>query len=69
MKARQRISYMLDLAERRSAAGLSRYKLAKLAGIKWETLRDIECGRTKPRQETLDRIEQALGHPINGRDS
>lgn len=48
------------LVARRESAGLTIYKLAKLAGIKWETLRDIERRGTKPRQATLDRIEQAL---------
>ena len=59
----QRIS---ALVARRERAGLSLYKLAKLAGIKWETLRDIERGDTKPRKATLDRIEQALA---NGQQS
>ena len=48
------------IAEKRVSAGISRYRLAKDAGIKWETLRDIETGRRRPQAATLRKIEQAL---------
>jgi ribosome-binding protein aMBF1 (putative translation factor) len=48
------------IAERREALGRSRYWLAKRAGIKWETLRDIEVGARKPNSKTAAKIERAL---------
>jgi predicted transcriptional regulator len=49
-----------DISARRQAAGLTIYKLAKLAGVKWETLRNVERGWPPPRKRTLDRLERAL---------
>ena len=50
-----------EISARRQAAGLTIYKLAKLAGVKWETLRDLEQGRRgPPRQRTLRRLEAVL---------
>ena len=48
------------IVSRRQAAGMTIYKLAKLAGIKWETLRDIERGTRKAQRATLEKIDRVL---------
>lgn len=47
------------LCERR-AAGLTQVKLARLAGIRPETLNRIEKGKHAPSVATVDRIDRAL---------
>ena len=54
------------IAARRTRAGLTRYELAKRAGIKWETLNDIESGKRKPQRLTLELIERALSESDGG---
>ena len=44
----------------RVAAGLSHRNLAKLAGIRVETLCRIETGKNTPTVPTIDRIDRAL---------
>ena len=49
-----------EIEERRRALGWSIYRLAKEAGLRWQTVQEIEKGRRKGRRETLERIEAAL---------
>jgi ribosome-binding protein aMBF1 (putative translation factor) len=44
----------------RRAAGLSQDQLAKLAGIRQETLSRLESGKHSPTVRTLEKIERAL---------
>jgi DNA-binding XRE family transcriptional regulator len=44
----------------RRAAGLTQVELARLAGIRPETLNRIEKGKHTPSVATLDKIERAL---------
>jgi predicted transcriptional regulator len=48
------------LAERRRRVGLTIYALARRAGVRWLTLRDLESGKRRPQKRTLDKIERAL---------
>jgi DNA-binding XRE family transcriptional regulator len=48
------------LAERRREAGLSQVRLARLAGIRVETLNRIENGRTSPDFGTVRKLVLAL---------
>ena len=45
---------------RRRAAGLTQVKLAKLAGIRPETLNRLEQGKHTPSIETVNRLDKAL---------
>jgi DNA-binding XRE family transcriptional regulator len=45
---------------RRRAAGLTQVKLAKLAGIRPETLNRLEQGKHTPSIETISKIDRAL---------
>lgn len=55
-----RASIARDVIRERRALGLSQAELAKLAGIRQETLSRIESGKHKPNVRTLERIESAL---------
>jgi DNA-binding XRE family transcriptional regulator len=44
----------------RAALGLSQQELAKLAGIRQETLCRLETGKHSPNVRTVDKIDQAL---------
>ena len=48
------------LNQRREAAGLSFYALAKRAGLKWHTVRAVLTGARTPQKATLERIERVL---------
>ena len=39
---------------------MTRYRLARLAGIRWQTLKDIESGRRAPRRGTMAKIRAAI---------
>ena len=45
---------------RRRATGLTQVKLAKLAGIRPETLNRLEQGKHTPSIETINRLDKAL---------
>lgn len=49
-----------DIRQRRQALGWSIYALARRAGLRWETTRDIESGKREPRAVTAAKIEAAL---------
>ena len=55
-----RISIARDIIKDRVAAGLSQRELAKLAGIRTETLCRIETGKHTPSVPTIDKIDRAL---------
>ncbi len=55
-----RSSIARTVARDRRAAGLSQQALAKLAGLRAETISRIESGRHTATVATLDRIEKAL---------
>jgi DNA-binding XRE family transcriptional regulator len=49
-----------SLIRRRTEAGLEQKQLAKLAGVRAETISRIESGRYRPQRETMERLERAL---------
>jgi DNA-binding XRE family transcriptional regulator len=49
-----------DIVKDRTALGLSQQELAKLAGIRQETLCRLETGKHSPNVSTVDKIDQAL---------
>jgi DNA-binding XRE family transcriptional regulator len=55
-----RVSIARKIIEARKAAGLSQEQLAKLAGIRQETLCRLETGKHSPTIRTVDKIDQAL---------
>jgi DNA-binding XRE family transcriptional regulator len=55
-----RVSIARDIIKDRVAAGLSQRELAKLAGIRVETLCRIETGKHTPSVPTIDKIDRAL---------
>jgi DNA-binding XRE family transcriptional regulator len=59
-KAYLRASIARDIIRDRVASGLSQKELAKLAGVRNETLCRIETGKHTPSVATLDRIDRAL---------
>lgn len=59
-KAYLRASIARDIIRDRVASGLSQKELAKLAGVRVETLCRIETGKHTPSVATLDKIDRAL---------
>jgi DNA-binding XRE family transcriptional regulator len=55
-----RASVARELIEERRALGLSQDRLAKLAGIRQETLSRIETGKHTPTARVLRKIDRAL---------
>jgi ribosome-binding protein aMBF1 (putative translation factor) len=55
-----RTSIARDIIRERVAAGLSQRELAKLAGIRVETLCRIETGKHTPSVPTIEKIDRAL---------
>ena len=55
-----RASIARDILHERRALGLTQAQLAKLAGIRQETLSRLESGKHKPNVRTVERIEAAL---------
>jgi DNA-binding XRE family transcriptional regulator len=54
------VSIARSIIRQRRAAGLTQAELARLAGVRPETLNRIEKGKHAPSVATLDRIERAL---------
>jgi DNA-binding XRE family transcriptional regulator len=54
------VSIARSILRGRRAAGLTQVELARLAGIRPETLNRIEKGKHAPSVATVDRIERAL---------
>ena len=61
-----RVSIARDIIRERVAAGLSQKQLAKLAGIRVETLCRIETGKHTPSVATIDKIDRALKKATKG---
>jgi DNA-binding XRE family transcriptional regulator len=57
-----RVSIARKIIEGRTAAGLSQERLAKLAGIRQETLCRLETGKHSPTIRTVEKIDRALKH-------
>lgn len=55
-----RVSIARKIIAARKAAGLSQEHLAKLAGIRQETLCRLENGKHSPTIRTVDKIDRAL---------
>ncbi len=55
-----RASIARDIIRERRKLGLTQVQLAKLAGIRQETLSRLESGKHKPNVRTVERIEAAL---------
>jgi DNA-binding XRE family transcriptional regulator len=55
-----RVSIARDIIKERTALGLTQVQLAKLAGIRQETLCRLETGKQAPNVRTVDKIDQAL---------
>ena len=55
-----RIALARDLIRDRKGVGLSQQRLAKLAGVRQETLSRIETGRNTASQRTIDKIMRAI---------
>ena len=49
-----------DLLRERTALGLTQQQLAKLAGVREETLSRLESGKHSPTVRTVEKIERAL---------
>ncbi len=54
------VSIARDIVRERTALGLSQNALAKLAGIRNETLCRLESGKHSPTVRTVEKIERAL---------
>lgn len=55
-----RVSLARSLIRERAALGLTQQQLAKLAGIRNETLCRLESGKHSPTVRTVEKIERAL---------
>jgi DNA-binding XRE family transcriptional regulator len=56
---------MENLRKRRDAAGLSRFELAKLAGISPDTIEALEKGRSEGNVQTARKLARALGTTVD----
>ena len=54
------VSIARSILRGRRAAGLTQVELARLAGIRTETLNRIEKGKHSPSVPTIEKIERAL---------
>ncbi|HEX4416218.1 MAG TPA: helix-turn-helix domain-containing protein [Lacipirellulaceae bacterium] len=55
-----RVSIARDIIKERTALGLTQQELAKLAGVRQETLCRLETGKHSPNVRTVDKIDAAL---------
>ncbi len=62
------VSIARSILRGRQASGLTQVKLARLAGIRPETLNRIEKGKHAPSVATVEKIERALGKAARTRD-
>ena len=54
------VSIARDVLRERTALGLTQEQLAKLAGVREETLSRLESGKHSPTVRTVEKIERAL---------
>jgi DNA-binding XRE family transcriptional regulator len=64
-----RASIAREIIRQRRELGLTQAQLAKLAGIRQETLSRLESGKHKPNVRTVERIEAALNRKRRPRKS
>jgi DNA-binding XRE family transcriptional regulator len=55
-----RMSIARSVVEERKAAGLSQVELARLAGVRQETISRLESGKHSPTVRTVEKIDQVL---------
>jgi DNA-binding XRE family transcriptional regulator len=55
-----RVSIARKIIEQRQALGISQQELARLAGVRQETISRLESGKHSPTIRTVDKIDQAL---------
>lgn len=55
-----RVSIARKIIEQRRALGLSQQELARLAGVRQETISRLESGKHSPTIRTVDKIDAAL---------
>src|SRR3989304_173105 len=55
-----RVSIARKIIEQRRALGISQQELARLAGLRQETISRLESGKHSPTIRTVDKIDQAL---------
>lgn len=55
-----RVSIARRLVEERTGAGLTQQELAKLSGLRQETISRLESGKHSPTVRTIDRIIEAI---------
>ena len=55
-----RVSIARKIIEQRRALGMSQQELARLAGVRQETISRLESGKHSPTVRTVDKIDQAL---------
>ena len=55
-----RVSIARSIIEHRRALGISQQELARLAGLRQETISRLESGKHSPTIRTVDKIEAAL---------
>jgi DNA-binding XRE family transcriptional regulator len=55
-----RVSIARDIIKERTALGLTQQELARLAGVRQETISRLESGRHSPTIRTVDKIDAAL---------
>lgn len=69
MPAKEAISVSIarTLITKRQAAGLTQEALARLAGVRQETICRLESGKHSPTVRTVERIEQALEKAIKAK--
>ena len=56
-----------SIMRQRLDAGLEQQELARLAGMRPETISRIEAGTNRPRRETIERIEAALAKAMRNK--
>ena len=62
-----RASIARDIIRERRALGLTQGQLAKLAGVRQETLCRLETGRHSPTVRTVEKIDRALRRAAAGK--
>ena len=55
-----RVSIARKIMEQRRALGISQQELARLSGLRQETISRLESGKHSPTIRTVDKIDQAL---------
>jgi transcriptional regulator with XRE-family HTH domain len=53
------------IRDARQAAGMSQRQLSALSGIAQQTITRLETGLIRPKLDTVEKLAQALGMPLN----